>query len=133
MARISFDVDDANGAGDPSASNGDDRRDTNRATVTVRIDYATVDEMFSEFTRDINEGGLFIETEKPHRAGTEVSMQFHLPGSQEVLHTLGRVVRVSTGDVGMPAGMGIEFDELTSDDRLKIDRIVRALRPEAAG
>jgi uncharacterized protein (TIGR02266 family) len=135
MARISFDVDDvrdANGAGDPSALNGDDRRDTNRATVTVRIDYATVDEMFSEFTRDINEGGLFIETEKPHQAGTEVSMQFHLPGSQEVLHTLGRVVRVSTGDVGMPAGMGIEFDELTSDDRLKIDRIVRALRPDGA-
>lgn len=110
----------------------DERRRTGRAGVTVRIDYATVDEMFSEFTRDINEGGLFIETEKPHQAGTEVSMQFHLPGSQEVLHTLGRVVRVSSGDVGTPSGMGIEFDELTAEDRVKIDRIVRALRANGA-
>jgi len=106
----------------------DDRRRSDRRQVTVRIDYATVDEMFSEFTRDINEGGLFIETEKPHPPGTEVSMQFHLPGSQNVLHTIGRVARVSSGCVGVPAGMGIEFDELTSDDRAKIDRIVRSLR-----
>lgn len=110
-----------------------DRRRADRASVTVRIDYATVDELFSEFTRDINEGGLFIETEKLKPPGTEVSMQFHLPGSDEVLRTLGRVVRVSNGRVGMPAGMGIEFDELTPDDRRKIDRIVRALRSNAAG
>jgi uncharacterized protein (TIGR02266 family) len=110
----------------------DDRRRARRAGVTVRIDYATVDEMFSEFTRDINEGGLFIETEKPHQPGTEVSMQFHLPGSNEVLSTIGRVVRVSSGDVGTPPGMGIEFDELTAADRLKIDAIIRSLRAEAA-
>jgi uncharacterized protein (TIGR02266 family) len=133
MARVSLEAgrpEDANGAGGLPDSGGDDRRRAGRAGVTVRIDYATVDEMFSEFTRDINEGGLFIETEKPHRPGTEVSMQFHLPGSQEVLQTIGRVVRVSNGGVGMPAGMGIEFDELTPDDRIKIDHIVRALRAD---
>lgn len=105
-----------------------DRRRTSRAPVTVRIDYSTVDEMFSEFTRDINEGGLFIETEKPHEPGTEVAMQFHLPGTDEVLQTLGRVVRVSPGAPGMTPGMGIEFDELTPEDRRRIDQIVRALR-----
>jgi uncharacterized protein (TIGR02266 family) len=105
-----------------------DRRRAGRAAVTVRIDYATVDEMFSEFTRDINEGGLFIKTEKPHQPGTEVSMQFHLPGSSQVLQTIGRVVRVSSGASGVPPGMGIEFDELTAEDRRKIDQIVLALR-----
>jgi uncharacterized protein (TIGR02266 family) len=105
-----------------------ERRRATRSSLTVRIDYATVDEIFSEFTRDINEGGLFIETEKPHLPGTDVSMQFHLPGSDEVVETLGRVVRVSGGGTGTPPGMGIEFDELKPDDRRKIDRIVRALR-----
>ena len=118
--------------GSHTSSRAGDRRRARRSGVTVRIDYATVDELFSEFTRDINEGGLFIETEKPHQPGTEVSMQFHLPGSQEVLCTLGRVVRVTHGEVGMPAGMGIEFDELTPDDRVNIDRIVRALRSNGA-
>jgi uncharacterized protein (TIGR02266 family) len=131
MARVSLDADDAPDSDVIAAAEDDDRRRANRARVTVRIDYATVDEMFSEFTRDINEGGLFIETEKPHQPGTEVSMQFHLPGSQEVLQTIGRVVRVSTGG-SSPAGMGIEFDELTSLDRVKIDQIVRALRSDGA-
>ena len=127
MSTISL---EPNGPGDVAPTEDEDRRRTQRTDITVRIDYATVDEMFSEFTRDINEGGLFIETEKPHQPGTEVSMQFRLPGSTAVLHTIGRVVRVSTGDVDMPSGMGIEFDELTVDDRLVIDRIVRALRTE---
>ncbi len=131
MARVSLESNNVD-CSDADADDDDDRRRGRRAGVTVRIDYATVDEMFSEFTRDINEGGLFIETEKPHQPGTEVSMQFHLPGSDEVLQTVGRVVRVSSGDVGTPSGMGIEFDELTSDDRLKIDLIVRALRADGA-
>lgn len=131
MAKVSLDANDGVDCLDDTAEvSDDDRRRAGRAGVTVRVDYATVDEMFSEFTRDINEGGIFIETEKPHQPGTEVSMQFHLPGSNEVVQTLGRVVRVSTGDVATPAGMGIEFDELTSDDRAKIDLIVRALRAE---
>ena len=64
-----------------------DRRRAERAELIVRVDYATVDEIFSEFTRDINEGGLFIETEKPQPTGTEVTMQFSLPGSEETLST----------------------------------------------
>ncbi len=130
MAKVSLDANGVDCLDDTAEVSDDDRRRAGRAGVTVRVDYATVDEMFSEFTRDINEGGIFIETEKPHQPGTEVSMQFHLPGSNEVVQTLGRVVRVSTGDVATPAGMGIEFDELTSDDRAKIDLIVRALRAE---
>ncbi len=130
MAKVSLDANGVDCLDDTAEVSDDDRRRAGRAGVTVRVDYATVDEMFSEFTRDINEGGIFIETEKPHQPGTEVSMQFHLPGSNEVVQTIGRVVRVSTGDVATPAGMGIEFDELTSDDRAKIDLIVRALRAE---
>jgi uncharacterized protein (TIGR02266 family) len=128
MSRVSLGSGDGRIDSADSSLESHDRRRANRVGVTVRIDYATVDEMFSEFTRDINEGGLFIETEKPRQPGTEVSMQFHLPGSEEALRTLGRVVRVSRGLIGSPAGMGIEFDELTPDDRVKIDRIVRALR-----
>ncbi len=134
MAKISLDTESIESASRTVSGSVDsaERRREARADVTVRIDYATVDEMFSEFTRDINAGGLFIETEKPHAPGTEVSMQFHLPGSFDVLQTIGRVVRVSSGGVDSPPGMGIEFDELTSEDRGKIDLIVRALRSESS-
>jgi uncharacterized protein (TIGR02266 family) len=125
MSRVRLDAGEARLE---SAVPANERRRDDRVDMTVRIDYATVDELFSEFTRDINAGGLFIETEKPPQPGTEVSMQFHLPGSEEALSTLGRVVRVAPGAVGSPSGVGIEFDELTAQDRVKIDRIVRSLR-----
>ena len=131
MSKISLAAVASTTAASGAADSASERRRAKRSALTVRIDYATVDEIFSEFTRDINEGGLFIETEKPHLPGTEVSMQFHLPGSDEVVETTGRVVRVSAGGSGAAPGTGIEFDELHPEDRKKIDEIVRALRASA--
>jgi uncharacterized protein (TIGR02266 family) len=118
---------------DIDSSSGSERRRSERADLIVRVDYATVDEIFSEFTRDINEGGLFIETEKPSQAGTEVTMQFSLPGTDERIETVGVVVRVCTGDPTTPSGMGIEFDDLTDEDRKRINQIVRDLRSSGPG
>ncbi len=124
MSKVSLE------AGSDTEPTGADRRRTTRADLIVRIDYSTVDEFFSEFTRDINEGGLFIETEKPRPVGAEVTMHFQVPGSDEGIQTVGRVVRLSSGDDLSPPGMGIEFDELTEDDRRVINSIVRSLRTE---
>ena len=109
-----------------------DRRRTERTHLLVRVEYSTIDEMFSEFTHDINEGGLFIETDKPRPTGTEVAMRFNLPGSPEPLQTVGRVVWVRTGSGATPAGMGIEFDELTDHDRQRINDMIRSLRNSPA-
>jgi len=112
---------------------GSDRRRSERADLIVRVDYSTVDEIFSEFTSDINEGGLFIETEKPSQAGTEVTMQFNLPGTDERIETVGVVVRVTNGDASSPSGMGIEFDDLNDEDRARINTIIRDLRSSRPG
>jgi uncharacterized protein (TIGR02266 family) len=106
-----------------------DRRRSDRAELIVRVDYSTVDELFSEFTRDVNEGGLFIETEKPRPAGTEVSLHFNLPGSDRTVTTTGLVVRVSDGSDGSTPGMGIEFEDLPPAARAHINEVIRALRP----
>ncbi|MCH7598759.1 MAG: TIGR02266 family protein [Myxococcales bacterium] len=105
-----------------------ERRRSGRSDLLVRVEYSTVDEIFSEFTRDINEGGLFIETEKPRPTGTEVSLRFNLPGNVEPMQTVGRVVWVRSATDQEPAGMGIEFDELTDEDRDRINGMVRSLR-----
>jgi type IV pilus assembly protein PilZ len=107
---------------------GSERRGAQRAELMVQIEYSTVDEMFSEFTRDINEGGLFIETNTPRPVGTEITLRFALPGGEGVIETSGLVVRSSAVGHGDLPGMGVEFDELSAADRVKIDRIVRSLR-----
>jgi len=107
---------------------GEERRRTARSDLTVRVDYSTIDELFSEFTRDINEGGLFIETGKPCPPGTVVTLQFNLPGGHEAVVAKGLVVRINPGDAATPPGMGIEFDELDDSARLQINALIRSLR-----
>jgi type IV pilus assembly protein PilZ len=105
-----------------------ERRRTDRADLVVRVDYQTVDEFFSEFARNINEGGLFVESETPHPLGTRVDLQFQLPGSDEPVKVSGAVVRTSAGSAEEPSGMGIGFDHLDGQTRQRIDDLVRRLR-----
>jgi type IV pilus assembly protein PilZ len=106
-----------------------ERRLSPRAPVTVRVDYATVDAMFSEFSRNINEGGLFIETETPLVLEELVQLHFRLPGVEDPFKVSGRVawVREEGGPDG-PPGMGVEFENLDENARRQIDEIVQSLR-----
>jgi type IV pilus assembly protein PilZ len=106
-----------------------ERRLSPRAPVTVRVDYATVDAMFSEFSRNINEGGLFIETEMPLVLEEQVQLQFRLPGVEDPFKVSGRVAWVrEEGGADGPPGMGVEFENLDEDARRQIDEIVQSLR-----
>jgi type IV pilus assembly protein PilZ len=105
-----------------------DRRKSERADLVVRVDYRTVDELFSDFARNINEGGIFVESDAPPPRGTVVSLLFRLPGDEEPVHTRGTVVHVSNGEGDEPVGMGIEFDDLDPPTRQRINQLVRKLR-----
>ena len=108
-----------------------ERRKTERTGLVVRIDYRTVDDLFSEFARNINEGGLFVESEAPHPTGTAVDLQFTLPGSEDPLQIRAHVVRASAGGAGEPRGMGLEFEHLDGAARQRINELVRGLRAGA--
>ena len=105
-----------------------DRRRFERVGLMVRVDYKTVDELFSEFARNINEGGLFVETESPPAVGAAVALEFSIPGSDEPIQVMGRVVRITDGGREEPPGMGIEFEDLDEQSRNTINDLVRNLR-----
>ena len=107
-----------------------ERRHSARAPVTVRVEYATVDAMFSEFSQNINEGGLFIETEQPLDLGEQVHLHFRLPGSPEPVKVTGRVAWIDEGGSGEVPGMGIEFEDLDDQARRQINDLVQRLRVE---
>jgi type IV pilus assembly protein PilZ len=107
---------------------GVERRRSDRVELVVRVDYKTVDELFSEFARNINEGGLFVETDAPPEVGSSVALQFQIPGSEEPIQVMGRVVRVTLGDADEAPGMGIEFENLDTQSRDLINDLVRNLR-----
>ena len=110
-----------------------DRRKSQRADLVVRVEYQTVDELFSDFARDINEGGIFVETATPHPLGTLVDLQFKLPGGDEPVRIKGTVVRISDGEGGESPGLGIEFENLDAPTRQRVNNLVRKLRAAAPG
>ena len=106
-----------------------DQRRSSRKPLEIRVDYSTVDALFSDFTSNINEGGLFIESSDPCPVDTIVKLQFRLPGVDDPIRTRGRVVWI---DQGEPTGMGIEFEDLDAAARARINHAVRGLRNNPA-
>ena len=106
----------------------EERRRHDRLAIKVPVDYSSVDAFFSEFTSNINEGGMFIEMETPPELGTDVQLQFRLPGENQALQVEGRVAWVSDGKADTPCGAGVEFKNLSNEARDQINRIVRELR-----
>jgi len=109
-----------------------ERRRSERTPFVVRVDYGTVDAFFSEFTADVNEGGLFIETETPQPPGTAVVLQFRIPGSAQPVKVRGRVVWTSFDRASELPGMGIEFEKLDARARARINEVVRRLRTRSS-
>jgi type IV pilus assembly protein PilZ len=110
---------------------GIERRSSPRAELVVRVNYQTVDSLFSEFARNINDGGIFVETDTPQPIGTSVELEFKLPGADQPIEVIGNVVRSIESDQATPdgvPGMGIEFENLGSDVREQINEIIQRLR-----
>jgi len=115
-----------------SESLGSERRKSPRTGAVIPVDYSTVDAFFSEFTTNINEGGMFVVTDQPHPIETLVTLRFRLPGRDEPCEVQGRVVWVKeSGDAEGPRGMGIEFETLDASTRSRINDLVRELRTQA--
>ncbi len=96
-----------------------DRRKHVRKPVSMQVCYRTLDTFFYDYALNISMGGIFIKTENPLARGSEVEIEFQVPGSPKSFCTTGTVVRVvfPQSDLPEPAGMGIEFKQLTDDDK----------------
>ena len=109
-----------------------ERRKSPRTGAVIPVDYSTVDAFFSDFTTNINEGGMFVGTDQPHPIDTLVTLRFRLPGGEAPCEVTGRVVWVrEVEDAEGPRGMGIEFETLDDATRSRINDLVRELRTQA--
>jgi len=79
-------------------------------------------------TRNLGEGGVFIEMADPPPKGTIVEIEFAPPGGGEPVRTLG-IVRWNTG--GPPApGMGVRFAPFDEEERRRLAALVRDIAEE---
>jgi uncharacterized protein (TIGR02266 family) len=75
---------------------------------------------------DISARGIFLRTAQVLPVGQEILVRFRLPGVAHPFKAVGRVIWSSPTDTpqGHPAGMGIQFLDLSEQERAMIERHV---------
>ncbi len=96
----------------------DHRRVFARIPFDVQVDLRSENTFFTGFSENISEGGLFVATEIDHKIGDAVELQVSLMGGEPLaVRGIVRWSRPRAGKGGLPAGIGIQFVDLTDDLR----------------
>jgi len=98
------------------------RRAHSRARLVAQVDCPQC--MSLALSRDISEGGMFIETHQPLAVGTRLKLRFHIDADEPIV-AAEVVVAYEVVDLGM----GVQFVEISEADRARIAAyVVRSQR-----
>ncbi len=107
---------------------GRDRRQWERVLVDLEVDYRSDDTFLFAYITDISQMGIFVRTVTPELPGTRLNLRFCPPGLG-VLECEGVVIWINPyrpGDAeNLNPGMGIQFVDLTRDQRDTLRQLVR--------
>ena len=101
-----------------------------RTPLILKVDYRDVDKFFTGFAENLSEGGMFISTSRPLQPGATLFLEFLLPDSSLKVKTRAEVMW-SRKDPKSPRekrGMGLRFEELSRDDRAKINMMIERMK-----
>jgi type IV pilus assembly protein PilZ len=101
-----------------------EKRHDLRIPIQLKVDVESPnDHYLFEYSSNLSESGIFIQTTEPLHPGTLVNIQFSLPDNYRI-RTRGEVIWVNMEDED-ECGMGVKFQGLQLDDR---NRILMALK-----
>jgi myo-inositol-1(or 4)-monophosphatase len=106
-----------------------ERRAFRRTEVKMAITYQSGEEFKADYTRNLSEGGLYVQLSTPLPIGTNLQVDLALPSLQQTIKIQGVVVwaqNPSRGGRGVP-GMGIQFLAMEPGDREVIGRLVASV------
>ena len=84
-------------------------REKRRLPVRLQVTYGAVEGPVKTVTKDINEEGLFLMTDRPLPETSQVHMLLALPGKTQPVSLMGKVSHTITDGEDEPPGMGIVF------------------------
>ncbi len=113
-----------------------ERRSAARTPIELKVEYKRLNTFFADYTRNISRGGTFITTERPLPLGTEFIFALGIPKLDDALRLRGKVMWITSEEEATPAnpaGMGIEFQFDSDDERRDKVRVVEALMVDELG
>ncbi|NOZ87618.1 MAG: TIGR02266 family protein [Deltaproteobacteria bacterium] len=111
----------------------DNRRQYPRKPLKVEINMESESNFFKGFSENISEGGLFVVTHDIRPIGSEVDLEFSLPGNKKKpVYVRAQVRWLREYDTFKPEvdpGMGLKFLDLDPGAREDIERFTAKREP----
>ena len=95
-----------------------ERRHYPRVKLITKVTNVAGDFFHYYYSRDLSLGGIFLETREPFPVGTQVNLEFPLPGIARRVAVRGKVVRMVASEEKDPSvvpGMGIQFSSIDEE------------------
>jgi CheY-like chemotaxis protein len=106
----------------------DGRREFPRLQTTVRAHYQDIGQLVMAFCRDISKGGLFLQSSRFLPLNAVVRVKLELLDDGPVIPAICRVAYLrddaEAARVRKPAGMGLEFLDLSAERLAEIERYI---------
>ena len=104
-------------------------REKRRLPLRLAVTYGAVEGPANTFTKDINEEGVFLFTDKPLPETSQVHMLVTVPGKPQPLSLMGKVSHTILAQDDEPPGMGIVF-ELDAAQREQLVGVIKELEEQ---
>jgi hypothetical protein len=101
-------------------------REKRRLPIKLQVTYGAVEGPANTTTKDINEEGIFLFTDKPLPETSQVHMLVSVPGKQQPLSLVGKVSHTILAQDEEPPGMGIVF-QLDEAQRESLQEVIKEL------
>jgi len=109
--------------------NSRDQPRPHRVAIPILVSFSSASFAARDFTLNLSEGGMFLNTETLCSVGTRGTMTFRVSSFDDPFTLQAEVVRTApTGDPDKPAGLGLKFLELTEQDAERLRELVGGTR-----
>lgn len=102
------------------------KRASPRLGIQVPVEFQGLKTFRTARSLDVSARGMFLRTPLVHPVGEDILVRFHLPGLAQPFKAVARVLWSSPTDTpqGLPAGMGVQFLDLGTQDQGAIEQYV---------
>jgi uncharacterized protein (TIGR02266 family) len=107
---------------------GTEQRAATRVHVDAEVSLVSASNFFAGLTRNLSNGGVFVATLRRLPVGTPVDLVLTLPDGP--VATRGRVCWVRESTEGVAPGIGVMFEGLSDDDRVRIEAFCARRSPD---
>jgi len=106
-------------------ANWADRRDTQRVVYCTQVNLTSDTNFYTGFSNNISEGGIFVATHLLRAHGSRMEVEFSLPDGGPPIRVESVVRWVCDVHASERPGMGLQFCELSENDRRRIESFVQ--------